>query len=72
VTRQPLTSADGVVGTPIDFDVASKVEGNESQVSWKDFVVPPWRKIFRLSQFQNIFNSMSYLLITYSIYSFIL
>jgi hypothetical protein len=33
VTRQPLTSADGVVGTPIDFDVASKVEGNESQVS---------------------------------------
>jgi hypothetical protein len=26
------TSKDGVVGTPIDFDVNSKIEGNESQV----------------------------------------
>ena len=26
------TSKDGVVGFPIDFDVNSKVEGNESQV----------------------------------------
>lgn len=26
------TSADGVVGLPIDFDVQSKVEGNESQI----------------------------------------
>lgn len=26
------TSSDGVVGFPIDFDVAAKVEGNESQV----------------------------------------
>ena len=26
------TSKDGVVGFPIDFDVAAKVEGNESQV----------------------------------------
>lgn len=26
------TSSDGVVGTPINFDVASKVDGNESQV----------------------------------------
>lgn len=26
------TSSDGVVGIPINFDVASKVEGNESQV----------------------------------------
>jgi len=26
------TSSDGVVGLPIDFDVASKVEGNESQI----------------------------------------
>jgi len=27
-----VTSSDGVVGLPIDFDVASKVEGNESQI----------------------------------------
>ena len=27
------TSKDGVVGFPIDFDVDSKIEGNESQVS---------------------------------------
>ena len=27
------TSSDGVVGDPIDFDVAAKIEGNESQVS---------------------------------------
>ena len=26
------TSRDGVVGHPIDFDVSSKVEGNESQI----------------------------------------
>jgi Mitochondrial biogenesis AIM24 len=26
------TSSDGVVGIPIDFDVASKIEGNESQI----------------------------------------
>jgi hypothetical protein len=26
------TSSDGVVGDPIDFNVASKIEGNESQV----------------------------------------
>ena len=26
------TSADGVVGLPIDFDVSSKIEGKESQV----------------------------------------
>jgi len=26
------TSSDGVVGTPINFDVASKIEGNESQI----------------------------------------
>ena len=26
------TSKDGVVGMPIDFDVNSKIEGNESQV----------------------------------------
>jgi uncharacterized protein (TIGR00266 family) len=26
------TSSDGVVGLPIDFDVASKIEGNESQI----------------------------------------
>jgi len=26
------TSADGVVGLPIDFDVSSKIEGNESQI----------------------------------------
>ena len=25
-------SSDGVVGTPINFDIASKVEGNESQI----------------------------------------
>jgi hypothetical protein len=27
------SSKDGVVGEPIDFDVSSKIEGNESQVS---------------------------------------
>lgn len=27
-----LTSTDGTVGRPIDFDVASRVEGNESQI----------------------------------------
>lgn len=26
------TSSDGVVGLPIDFDVASRIEGKESQV----------------------------------------
>lgn len=26
------TSSDGVIGEPIDFDVASKIEGNESQI----------------------------------------
>jgi len=34
-TRQPglqATSSDGVVGTPINFDIASKIEGNESQI----------------------------------------
>lgn len=28
-----VTSSDGVVGIPIDFDVASRIEGNKSQVS---------------------------------------
>ena len=28
----PVTSSDGVVGRPINFDVASKIEGNESQI----------------------------------------
>jgi hypothetical protein len=32
------TSKDGVVGMPIDFDVNSKVEGNESQVGTTYFV----------------------------------
>ena len=27
-----LVSKDGVVGTPIDFDINSKVDGNESQI----------------------------------------
>lgn len=27
-----LTSKDGVVGIPIDFDVQSRIEGNESQI----------------------------------------
>ncbi|GAX24882.1 hypothetical protein FisN_2Lh154 [Fistulifera solaris] len=27
-----LTSVDGVVGEPIDFDLAAKIEGNESQI----------------------------------------
>lgn len=26
------TSSDGVVGTPINFDINSKIEGNESQI----------------------------------------
>ncbi len=30
--RDALASADGVVGRPIDFDVASSIEGKESQV----------------------------------------
>jgi hypothetical protein len=34
------TSKDGVVGAPIDFDVNSKVEGNESQVRVAEFVGP--------------------------------
>ena len=29
-----LTSSDGVVGFPIDFDTASSIEGKESQVSF--------------------------------------
>lgn len=29
---QATTSSDGVVGKPIDFDVAAKIEGNESQI----------------------------------------
>lgn len=33
VPSERLTSSDGVVAThPIDFDVASKIEGNESQI----------------------------------------
>jgi len=31
-TALAKTSRDGVVGHPIDFDVNSKVEGNESQI----------------------------------------
>ena len=30
--RDALTSSDGVVGRPIDFDIASSIEGKESQV----------------------------------------
>ena len=32
--RSPLAkiSSDGVIGDPIDFDIASKIEGNESQI----------------------------------------
>ena len=29
-----LTSSDGVVGVPIDFDLASSIEGKESQVRY--------------------------------------
>jgi len=29
---ESVTSRDGVVGNPIDFDVAAKIEGNESQI----------------------------------------
>ncbi|CAB9503132.1 Pfam:DUF124 [Seminavis robusta] len=35
-TNQPVesrTSSDGVVGLPIDFDIAAKIEGNESQIA---------------------------------------
>ena len=31
--KDALTSSDGVVGRPIDFDLASSIEGKESQVS---------------------------------------
>jgi uncharacterized protein (AIM24 family) len=30
--KDALTSSDGVVGTPIDFDIASCIEGKESQI----------------------------------------
>ena len=30
--KDALTSSDGVVGVPIDFDLASSIEGKESQV----------------------------------------
>ena len=30
--KDALTSSDGVVGYPIDFDTASSIEGKESQV----------------------------------------
>ncbi|EED90404.1 predicted protein [Thalassiosira pseudonana CCMP1335] len=30
--RDALTSSDGVVGIPIDFDIASSIEGKESQI----------------------------------------
>lgn len=30
--KDALTSSDGVVGCPIDFDIASSIEGKESQV----------------------------------------
>jgi hypothetical protein len=30
--KDALTSSDGVVGYPIDFDIASSIEGKESQV----------------------------------------
>jgi hypothetical protein len=38
-----LRSKDGVVGHPIDFDVRSKIEGNESQVrtTYPIFCRPP-------------------------------
>ena len=29
---RPATSKDGVAGRPIDFDIQSKIEGNESQI----------------------------------------
>jgi hypothetical protein len=36
VPAETKTSSDGVVGIPIDFDIASKIEGNESQVSCEE------------------------------------
>jgi len=30
--KDALTSSDGVVGRPIDFDLASSIEGKESQI----------------------------------------
>jgi len=33
VPAETKTSSDGVVGIPIDFDIASKIEGNESQIA---------------------------------------
>ena len=33
IRKDALTSSDGVVGYPIDFDTASTIEGKESQVS---------------------------------------
>jgi len=36
--KDALTSSDGVVGVPIDFDLASSIEGKESQVRYM-FVV---------------------------------
>jgi len=32
--KDALTSSDGVVGVPIDFDLASSIEGKESQVRY--------------------------------------
>ena len=32
LSPEARTSKDGVVGNPIDFDIASKIEGNESQI----------------------------------------
>lgn len=32
--KDALASSDGVVGRPIDFDLASSIEGKESQVSF--------------------------------------
>ena len=32
--KDAVTSSDGVVGVPIDFDLASSIEGKESQVRY--------------------------------------
>jgi hypothetical protein len=54
------SSKDGVVGEPIDFDVSSKIEGNESQVSKVLFYCKCETYITQLASF--VFINLSYLL----------
>lgn len=57
--KDALTSSDGVVGFPIDFDTASSVEGKESQVREIEGCVPIYPKEISLPS-MNIYHNLTF------------